>query len=121
MKRIRLMLFVCVVSLAGIAGCHTADVPVPAVKELRYPAIVMYVRAGCPYCREAEAYFDARQIPFTKRDIMRDPSALRAYRDRYHGEIVPMIVFGNDERIVDGYDPSAIRDALRVFGLPAGD
>ncbi len=79
------------------------------------------MKHGCPYCEEVESYFASRQIPFVKRDIMRDKDAFHAFRDRYHGDIVPLTVFGNDERIVDGLDLPAIRRALQSFGLSADD
>jgi glutaredoxin len=107
--------------LLAPAGCRTADVAHPVARELHYPSIVIYTRPGCAYCRKAEEYFTARQIPFRRLDIGRDPAALRDYRERYQGDIVPLIVFGNDERVVDGYDLPAIRGALKSFGLPADD
>jgi glutaredoxin len=117
----RLLSLIASFCLLAPAGCRTADVAHPVARELHHPSIVVYTRSGCSYCRKVEKYFAARQIPFTERDIGRDPAALRDYRERYHGEIVPLIVFGNDERIVDGYDLPAIRGALRTFGLPADD
>ena len=120
MNRQRLLPFVAALCLLTLAACRTADVAHPVGQELRYPPIVIYMKPGCPYCRNAEEYFTSRRIPFTRRDIVRDPAALREYRER-HGEIVPLIVFGNDQRIVDGFDLPAIHKALRSFGLPADE
>ncbi len=64
-----------------------------------------------------ESYFTRKGIPYTSRNIRKDRKALQEWRDRYHGEIVPMVVFNNGKRIVDGYDIPAIERALRDMGF----
>ncbi|WP_407925475.1 glutaredoxin family protein [Geomonas edaphica] len=60
-----------------------------------------------------ESYFTTKGIPFTVRDIRKDPSARKEWRERYGGEIVPTIVFDGGKRIVDGCDIPAIERTLR--------
>jgi hypothetical protein len=60
-----------------------------------------------------ESYFTSKGIPHTCLDIHKDPKAYREWRDRYHGNIVPMVVFDNGRRIVDGCDIKAIERTLR--------
>ena len=65
-----------------------------------------------------ESFFTSKGIPHTNRDIRRDPSARREWRDRYQGDIVPLIVFDQGKRVVDGCDIPAIEQALRELGAP---
>ncbi|GAW67790.1 hypothetical protein GPEL0_01r3817 [Geoanaerobacter pelophilus] len=60
-----------------------------------------------------ESYFTSKSIPFTCRDIRTDREALREWRDRYHGDIVPLTVFDGGKVVVDGGDIPAIERALR--------
>jgi hypothetical protein len=60
-----------------------------------------------------ESYFTSKSIPFISRDIRTDKEALHEWRDRYHGDIVPLIVFDGGKKIVDGGDIPAIERALR--------
>ena len=67
-----------------------------------------------------ERFFTEKGIPHTCRDIHTDREARREWRERYGGEIVPMVVFNNGQRIVDGCDIPAIERALReVTAAPA--
>lgn len=65
-----------------------------------------------------KSFFTEQRIAFTERDIRRDPQAYREWRDRLHGDIVPVIVFNNGELIVDGCDIPAIRRALVKLKQP---
>lgn len=64
-----------------------------------------------------ESYFTSKGIPFTIRDIRKDPIARQEWREHYSGDIVPLIVFDNGKRIVDGFDIPAIERAFRSLGL----
>ncbi len=64
-----------------------------------------------------ESYFTRKGIPYTSRDIRKDQKARQEWSERYHGDIVPMVVFNDGKRIVDGYDIPAIERALRDLGL----
>lgn len=67
-----------------------------------------------------ESYFTKKGIPFVKRDIRHDRTAFREWRDRYRGDIVPMIVIDNGRKIIDGCDLPAIERALREMGVVSG-
>ncbi len=60
-----------------------------------------------------ESYFTTKGIPFTVRDIRKDPNARKDWRELYGGEIVPTIVFDGGKKVVDGCDIRAIERALR--------
>lgn len=60
-----------------------------------------------------ESYFTDKGIPFTTRDIRTDPKARHDWRERFGGDIVPLIVFDDGKRVVDGCDIPAIERALK--------
>ncbi|WP_241426238.1 hypothetical protein [Geobacter benzoatilyticus] len=64
-----------------------------------------------------ESYFTSKRIPHIKRDIRTDRQARKEWRERYHGDIVPLIVFDDGKRIIDGCDIPAIEQALRELGV----
>lgn len=64
-----------------------------------------------------ERFFTRKGIPYTYRDIRKDRMAYQEWHERYRGDIVPLIVFGDGKRIVDGCDIPAIERALRELGL----
>ena len=63
-----------------------------------------------------ESYFTNKAIPYVCRDIRTDPTARTEWRERYHGDIVPLAVFDGGKRIVDGCDIPAIERALQELG-----
>ena len=70
------------------------------------------------YCVEVERYFTERGIPHINKDIRRDPEARQEWSQRFNGDIVPMVVFDDGKRIVDGYDIPAIERVLRELTTP---
>ncbi|MBJ6802664.1 glutaredoxin family protein [Geomonas propionica] len=60
-----------------------------------------------------ESYFTSKGIPYATRDIRKDQVAHREWRERYHGDMVPLIVFDQGKRIVDGCDVRAIERVMR--------
>ncbi|BEH11680.1 hypothetical protein GSUET_32920 [Geobacter sulfurreducens subsp. ethanolicus] len=59
-----------------------------------------------------ERFFTEKGIPYTCRDIRRDRAAFREWRERFGGEIVPMVVLDEGKKIIDGCDIPAIERAL---------
>jgi hypothetical protein len=64
-----------------------------------------------------ESFFATRNIPFESRDIQKSHQFYREWHDRFHGDIVPLIVFDNGKFVIDGYDPQALRHALQATGI----
>jgi len=55
--------------------------------------IELYVSPSCPYCREARAFYDAKQIRYTVYDAQNDPLHRRKMLDYAHGDpTVPVII-----------------------------
>ncbi len=42
---------------------------------------ILYVKAGCPWCIEAEDYLTQNQIAYTKREVRSDPAAMQEMVD----------------------------------------
>jgi glutaredoxin 3 len=70
----------------------------------KYPRIVLYSVSWCPHCREAKEYLTSHNIPFINRDVELDGSAKDELIDKYKSGGVPLIVFGNDEKVMKGFN-----------------
>ena len=70
----------------------------------KYPRIVLYSVSWCPHCREANGYLTSNNIPFINRDVKLDDSAKDELVDKYKSGGVPLIVFGNDEKMMKGFN-----------------
>lgn len=121
-----LLRLVCLVWLALVPGWATAQAPAESS-----PALVVYVRDGCPHCAEAKAYLPqfAAEHPWLRieyRAVDRDPAARDelARISRAAGlwpPGVPTFVYG--DRVLPGFDDPAhtgpLLDAL-VAGIAPG-
>lgn len=79
------------------------------VKSLDENDVVMYSTKWCPYCRKARLFFRQANIPYTEYDVEKSANANKEYL-RISGRGVPVFVIG--ERIIQGFDKTAIREAL---------
>jgi glutaredoxin 3 len=106
-----------------LAGCAA-----PVVKDLPQqqspvntiartgPKIVLYSTSWCPHCREAKAYFKKNNIAYTNRDVEEDEDAMTALVETYNSKAVPVIVFGNDEKVLKGFKQEEFEKAYEGFG-----
>lgn len=60
-----------------------------------------------------KSFFTAHGIAFTAKDISRDNAAYREWRDKFNGDVVPLVVFRREGKIVDGADIPKIKNILR--------
>ena len=67
------------------------------------PKIVLFSTSWCPHCREAKEYFRNNNISFINRDVEEDGDAMEALIEKYTSRAVPVIVIGNDEKILKGF------------------
>jgi glutaredoxin-like YruB-family protein len=107
--------------ILAVANCSTtpteeknqgplAEQSAPAAS---YPKIVLYTTSWCPHCKEAKEYLTERKIPFTNVDVEENESALELITEKYQARSVPVIVIGNDEAILKGFDREKFEKALR--------
>lgn len=111
-----------VILALGLAGCAA-----PVVKEypqLQSPVvetprshlkIVLYSASWCPHCKEAKEYFKKNNIAYINRDVEEDSDAMEALVETYKSKAVPVIVFGNDEKILKGFKQDEFAKAYEEF------
>ena len=80
---------------------------------MTYPKIVLYSTSWCPHCKEAKEYLTGHNIPFINRDVELDESAMTALTDTYKARGVPVIVIGNDARVLKGFNREIFENAVR--------
>jgi glutaredoxin 3 len=78
-----------------------------------YPSIVLYSVSWCPHCREAKEYLTSHNIPFINRDVELDDSAKDELVDKYKSGGVPLIVIGNDEKVMKGFNRERFEKILK--------
>jgi glutaredoxin 3 len=83
------------------------------VQLQKYPRIVLYSVSWCPHCREAKEYLTSHNIPFINRDVELDDSAKDELVDKYKSGGVPLIVFGNDEKVMKGFNREKFEKILK--------
>ena len=77
------------------------------------PKIVLYSVSWCPHCREAKEYMTKNGIPFINRDVEQDQAAMTELTEKYKSGAVPVIVIGNDEKILKGFSKDSLEQALQ--------
>lgn len=55
------------------------------------PTLVLYIRAGCPYCRRVLAFLAQTSIEITIKDVGRDDAALQEMRALSGSNQVPCL------------------------------
>ena len=81
----------------------------------KYPRIVLYSVSWCPHCKEAKEYLTSHDIPFINRDVEEDDEAMKDLTEKYKSTGVPLIVIGNDEKIIKGFNQEKFEKALKEF------
>jgi len=112
----------CLFFVLSLAGCASSVVkddpqhqsPVSAVLRSK-PGIVLYSTSWCPHCREAKEYFKKHDIAYINRDVEEDSDAMEALVETYKSSGVPVIVIGNDEKILKGFKQDEFEKAYEEF------
>ena len=79
----------------------------------KYPSIVLYSVVWCPHCKEAKQYFTENNIPFINKDVELDAKAKEELTGKYKSQGIPVIVIGNDEKILRGFDRGKFEKAVK--------
>lgn len=83
------------------------------VQTKKYPRIVLYSVSWCPHCKDAKEYLTGHNIPFINKDVELDDNAMRDLTEKYKSRGVPVIVLGNDEKIIKGFDRDKFEKVLK--------
>jgi glutaredoxin 3 len=101
-------------SPAAIAGeLRQSPLNPDAVAAGKYPMIVLYSTSWCPHCKAVKEYFTKTNIPFINRDVELDSAAMHDLTEKYQSQGVPVIVIGNDQKILKGFDQEKFEKALK--------
>jgi glutaredoxin-like YruB-family protein len=84
-----------------------------APQQQRYPRITLYSVSWCPHCKEAKEYLTSHNIPFTNMDVEMDETARTELLEKYKFDRVPLIVLGNDEKILKGFTQENFEKSLK--------
>ena len=87
---------------------------------------VLYIRRGCPFCREAAAFFSTHGVELSVRDVSRNPADLQRLVEVSGQGSVPTFVYGDfvvpDFSVDELLDELAERPDIRMrLGLGLHD
>ena len=99
---------------AAVAANSPQSLLKPAnVHATNYPKIVLYSTSWCPHCKQAKEYLTRNNIPFINRDVELDSAAMEDLTGKYRSLGVPVIVIGNDDKVLKGFDPGNFEKAVK--------
>lgn len=79
------------------------------------PRPFLYVKSGCPWCTEAEAYLQEHGIAYGKVDVHADPAALTELKRLSGQEKAPTMRWG--EEILADFGADELDAFLRGHGV----
>ena len=95
------------------AGESRTEARPSATPATAYPKVVLFSTSWCPHCKEARSYFTQHGIAFTERDVEADESAMKELKTKYKSAGVPVIVIGDDQKILKGFDPDSFEKGVK--------
>jgi glutaredoxin 3 len=78
-------------------------------------SMILYVKAGCPWCRVAEDYLDKRGYKYTLVEVRRDPAALGELKRISGQTFAPTLVIG--DLILPDFGPDELADFLKEHNI----
>jgi glutaredoxin-like YruB-family protein len=84
-----------------------------SLQTKKYPRIVLYSVSWCPHCKEAKEYLTSHNIPYLNKDVEMDDNAMQELTSKYKSTGVPVIVIGNDEKVIKGFDKGYFEKVLK--------
>ncbi|WP_243375126.1 glutaredoxin domain-containing protein [Geotalea sp. SG265] len=86
--------------LWGVSGQASTGA---AEQVAAFPRVVLYTAPWCANCTAAKEYLARNNIPFVKKDIADNGRYLEEMTTRYKSRAVPVIVIGNDQKVLRGF------------------
>lgn len=77
--------------------------------------MILYVKAGCPWCRLAERYLDSKGYKYTGVDVRRDPAAFNELKRISGQTFAPTLVIG--ELVLPDFGPDELEDFLKAHNI----
>jgi len=111
LKRILTLVLVCSCLVqARPANCAPVD-----AQGGKYPSIVIYTAWYCTSCKAAGEYLTKNRIPFVKKDVDLNDEYMEELSRKYKISAVPVIVIGNNEMVLRGFNRDVFDKAVREF------
>jgi glutaredoxin 3 len=85
-------------------------------RKTEYPRIGIYTTSWCPHCKATKEYLTRKNIPFINKDVELDERDMETLTGKYKSQGVPVIVIGDDEKVLKGFDPETFEKAVREVG-----
>ena len=79
------------------------------------PELLLYVKAGCPWCDLAEEYLDAYGYKFRRIDVLRDRVAYDEMRRISGQTYAPTLVVGDE--VLPDFGPKELEHFLKVHEI----
>jgi glutaredoxin 3 len=79
------------------------------------PSLILYVRAGCPWCHMAENYLDRRGYRYTKIDVRRDSAAFQELKSISGQAYAPTLVVG--DLFLPDFGPDELEEFLKEHNI----
>jgi glutaredoxin len=73
--------------------------------------MILYVKAGCPWCRMAEDYLDNHGYKYKQVDVRRDPMAMAELRRISGQTFAPTLAVG--DLLLPDFGPDELEDFLK--------
>ena len=112
MKKI-LLIAVILATLGQVSfasGVMPKKEPVTGASIAPADGVEVFVTSWCPYCNQLESFLKKENIPYTRYDVERDAKGAEIF-EKIGGAGVPVARVGN--KVIHGYDPERILEALR--------
>jgi len=78
-------------------------------------SMILYVKAGCPWCRVAEDYLDKHGYKFESVDVRRDPAAFAEMRRISGQSYSPTLALG--DLFLPDFGPDELEDFLKEHNI----
>jgi len=102
-----------ILSLILVCACLLQARQASCAPVAPYPAIVVYTAWYCTSCKAAGEYLTKNHIPFVKKDVDLNDEYREELSSKYKISAVPVIVIGNNEKILRGFNKDAFDKAVK--------
>ena len=78
-------------------------------------SMILYVKAGCPWCSMAEDHLDKRGYKYTKIDVRRDSAAFQELKQISSQTYAPTLVVG--DLFLPDFGPDELEEFLKEHNI----
>jgi glutaredoxin 3 len=78
-------------------------------------SMILYVKAGCPWCRQAEVYLDERGYKYERMNVRQDRAAFDELKRISGQTYTPTLVFG--DHVVSDFGLDQLEEFLKEHNI----